>query len=131
MEWIAISVGGAAVIAVLGYFYVGVVRQPLKVASEAMGKPALVANAQGFFASLDAKLTNWKTVILAWIAGLSQVFSFLTTDVIQGWQQLPWANVFDAKVANWITIACALLIPVVHAQGIKKAALAPPIDEGQ
>lgn len=119
-----------ALVAVIGYFYVNVVRQQLRVAGTAMDKPSVVAQAQGFLATLDAHLINWKTVILAWIAGLVQAVQLIPTEALSSWQGLPWAQVVDAKVANWITIGCALLIPILHSRGVAKAALTPPADPG-
>lgn len=118
----------AVVVAVIFVIYVTVISKHLTVAGVATGKDATVASTSGWFAWLDAKTANWKTVILAWIAALAQVGSYLTSDVVAGWKDLPWASVFDAKVANWITFACAALIPILHAQGVAKAAVTPPVD---
>ena len=120
----------AVVLAVVFMVYASVVGKHLTVAGVAMNKDATVASTSGWFQWLDAKTQNWKTVMLAWVAGFSQLASYLTTDVISGWKDLPWAQVFDAKVANWITIVCAFLIPIVHSMGVAKAAVTPPVDPG-
>ena len=131
---IIVAILAVAVLAVAGYFYVAAISGKLAIANAAINQPALVANAQGIVQLIGAKLSGWKTVILAWIAGFVQLLqalpSMLSDDMLHQWQQLPWASVIDAKVANWITIGCALLIPVIHAQGVAHAATTPPTDPG-
>ena len=111
-----------------GFFYVRYVSGHVTTATDAIGKANLVAAATTFWGKINAKLLGWKTIILAWIAGVVQLVAQLGPDVVSGWKDLPWAQVFDAKVANWITIVCAILIPLTHSLGMKQAALAPPVD---
>lgn len=129
-----ITVFVVILVAIAGYFYVCAISGKLSIANAAINKDALVANAQGIVAKIGAHLSGWKTVILAWIAGAVQLLQalpgMLSDDLLHQWQQLPWANVVDAKVANWITIGCALLIPIIHAQGVAHAATTPLVDPG-
>lgn len=119
---------GLLVAATAGFFYVRYVSGHLAIATDAIGKVNIVASADGLWAKIQAKLIGWKTIILAWIAGTVQLVAQLGPDVVSGWKDLPWAQVFDAKIANWITIGCAILIPLTHSLGLKQAALAPPVD---
>lgn len=127
---VLIGIMAVIIVALIGFIYCSLIQQKIHLANTLIDKPALVANAQGIFAWIDAKLHGWKTVILAAIAGLAQVLGSLPADVTAGWKELPWASVVDAKLANWITIACALLIPLTHAYGLAKAAVTPPVDPG-
>jgi hypothetical protein len=96
------------------------------------GKADVVAAKTGF-AKFWAILQGWKTHILAAIVGgvqlvasIPHILAYLDEDLLKQWQALPWATVVDAKVANLITFACALIIPVTHAAGLAKAAATAP-----
>ncbi len=96
------------------------------------GKADVVTASTGF-AKFWAILEGWKTHICAAIIGIAQglaflphILAYLDEDLLKQWQALPWATVVDAKVANLITFACALIIPVTHAAGLAKAAATVP-----
>lgn len=127
---ILFSMVGVAALAIGLYFYVGVVRQHLAVANFAIDKDGRIAEAVGFFAKVKAHLINLQTIILASVAAGVQFLEAIPPEVTGGWKDLPWASVVDAKVANWITIVCTVLIPLVHSRGLARAAAAPPPDPG-
>ena len=121
---IAIAVvSGIAVVALSGYW--ALLRAHLRVTYEAMRKDVLLEGQTGL-ARLNTKLLGWKTIILAWIAGLVQAASLLLQSDLSPFKDLPWSMVFEEKVANWITFAIAAIIPLTHAMGMAKAATTPP-----
>jgi hypothetical protein len=117
-----------AVLAVALYFYVGIIRQHLSVANFAVDKTGSIDAARGWFAKLKAWSINLQTIILAAIAAGVQALEALPPEVTSTWKDLPWASYVDARVANWITLACTVLIPLVHARGLARAAVALPAD---
>lgn len=118
----------AALVLVVAIGYVWYVLGHLAKANEIVDKQALVDDAQGWWAKLNAKLFGWKTIILGWIAAGTQAVSFLLTQDFSPFKDLPWTMVFEQRVANWITFACAALIPITHALGLKAAAQIPPTE---
>ena len=101
------------------------------------GKADVVTASTGF-AKFWAILEGWKTIVVSAIAGVAQflaalphLLAYLDEDLLKQWQALPWATVVDAKVANLITFACALIIPVTHAAGLAKAAATVPVTPTQ
>ena len=122
-----LAIGAVVLLAIVGYYVAGVVSN-IRTANVAVGQDNVIANAKGVLANIDARLSGWKTVILAWVAGLAQVYNLVSESAVQAWGALPWAQVVDAKVANWITFLCAAAIPIVHAHGLKNAAQATPTE---
>lgn len=102
-----------------------VLRPQLVEAFQYLGKADILASKTGW-AWLWAKLDGWKTTILALISGLAQATQFMSPDLLQDMQGLPWGSIFEPKAANLITVVCAFLIPVTHALGLAKAAKTEP-----
>jgi|WetSurMetagenome_2_1015567.scaffolds.fasta_scaffold01778_2 hypothetical protein len=113
------------------------IRSKMAAAAASTGKSDVVAASTGF-AKFWAILEGWKSSVLAWIAAAAQAIAFVphllgyvNEDLLKQWQALPWITVFDAKVANFVTFACAMLIPITHAAGLAKAAATPPVNPSQ
>ena len=116
------------VVTVCGVVYVLFVTHRIGTANALLGKDAIVADTSGWKAWIGAKLIGWKTIVLAWLAGLVQAISAFLASDLSPWQNMPWEKVLDEKVANWITFAIAMLIPLTHAAGMKVAAQQTPVD---
>ena len=113
--------------AVGGYAYIVLVVQKTNVASAAVAKPQSLAVVSGW-QWIVTKLDGWKTHVLAWISAAFGGLALIPADVANAWTGLPWAAVFDQKVAAYIAIVCGMLIPITHSFGLAKAALTPPAD---
>ena len=125
------------IIAVAAVGYALFIRSKMAAAAASVGKADVVAASTGF-AKFWAILDGWKSSVLAWIAAAAQAIAFIphllsyvNEDLLKQWQSLPWTTVFDAKIANMITFACALIIPVTHAAGLAKAAATVPVTPTQ
>ena len=110
----------------VGVGYATVVRRHLDVVATALDKPAMVDEAEGFWARLNARLLGWKTIILAAVAAVTQAVPAFLDAYLPTIKDAPWAQVVDGKVASWISFGCVLLIPLTHAIGLSKAAVTPP-----
>ena len=93
------------------------------------GKAAVVQATTNPLSKAWVWLSGWKTIIMGWIAAICGVFSAIPSDMISGWTSLPWASVFDQRLAAIITIVMGMLIPIVHSSGLAKAAVTPPTTE--
>ena len=123
----------ALAFAIAAYLDVRFINSKMAETAKVMGKAAEVAAAKGI-AKVWALVEGWKTTILAVIAfivhlpGLiASLLGYLDEDLLRAWQSLPWTNVVDAKIANWITLAIAVLIPLTHSIGVNKAAKTVPV----
>jgi len=123
--WPIIAVIGAVVV------YLIVVRPQLAAARRVLGKAELVESAEGWLSWAVAKLTTIKTVILAGLAGIPQALQLIDPNTLFDLQQLPWGEIFDPKVANWVTLICSILIPVTHSLGLHHAARTEPQAEDE
>lgn len=113
-------VGFGALIAAI--IYIGFVTIYLKSAAISLGDDIEAELATGWN-WLVCKVRGWKTVILAGIAASAQLLSQIDITSISG---LPWGTVLDPKTAAYITIVCAVLIPLTHVVGYHRAAVTPP-----
>lgn len=137
LTFLAVLLSGAGMVG--AFVYVWFIKKQMTVAAQAMGKDAKVAQASNFGAWLWVKIDGWKTHILAGLIALfqgahaviSNTFHLVDAATLQAWQQLPWAHVFDATVANAISIICAFLIPITKSMGYAKAATTVPANPPQ
>ena len=119
---------GWPIIVIVGIyaFYQMFIQPKMAETSQVLGKAQTVAKADGVFAKFTALLSGWKTIILAVVAGLPQFVQLLSPEMLQSLQGLPWGEIFDPKVANAISFACAALIPITHVIGLNQAAKTTP-----
>lgn len=127
----------ALVIALGAYFYFHFINAKMAETAKVTGKAATVASATGL-SRYWALIEGWKTHILAWAAAvvallvqlpsiIGAVLGYLDEDALRAWQAAPWANIVDAKVASWLTLGLALVIPITHSIGVNKAAKTVPM----
>ena len=120
----------------LGAHYFRFIGAKMAETAKVTRKAATVAAATGA-SKFWALLEGWKTHILAWttaaIAFLLQlsciigaVLGYLDEDLLRAWQAAPWSSIVDAKIANWLTLGLALIIPITHSIGVNKAAKTVP-----
>lgn len=120
------------ILAVLGVVaavvYARTILTHMTVTAQAIDKPALLDGLTGL-TWLNTKLLGWKTVILGWIAAATQAVAFFLSSDLSPWKDLPWTLVFEQRIANYITFACAMLVPLTHTMGLSRAARAAPPEE--
>ncbi len=121
-----------AFVAVQVAVYFKVIKSKMAETAIVLGKADIVAASSGF-GKVWARLLGWKTNILAWIAvavnglaALPHLVGYIDAGLLQEWQSLPWATIFDAKVAAYISFGIAAIIPLTHSFGLNQAAKTPP-----
>jgi hypothetical protein len=112
--------------------YFRFIKNKMKETAAVTGKADIIAASSGI-GKVQAAFIGWKTNILAWVAAfvnclaaLPHVLAYLDEDMLKAWQQIPWVSVFDAKLASYINIGIAILIPITHSIGINAAAKVEP-----
>ncbi len=118
---------GYPIIAIFGAYavYAIIIKPRMDEAYQVLGK-AHELNTKSGLAWVWAKIDGWKTQILTAIVAAFQVLQLLPAETITEIQQLPWGGLFEANVANKISLVCAFLITITHVTGIVKAAKTVP-----
>jgi hypothetical protein len=80
-------------------------------------------------ATETAILSKGKTLFLSTTGMLAQVVAYIDETTVSNLSSVPWANILDAKTANFVTTACLLAIPVVHMRSVALAAKAVPVKD--
>jgi len=80
-----------------------------------------------FVLGLAPTFGRWKTVALAYAVAAIQLLAALDESTLQSWGSVPWEKFFDKEIADKISLALVLLIPLTHTWSVLSAAKAQPV----